>query len=151
MYQATSGAKDKRLAFPVMITKMAAAQGVPTYPADQIVTVPRKKKFCPFGDWQKAKKKARKADLPQVNPPPIPPPIHEPQDQPTTSSAAAAPPASTEAPSWTNLFKRLLKKLCQRKKDLRNTQYIIRTANPGMEFPDLILVSSSDSDNEDYN
>ncbi|MED6175168.1 hypothetical protein PIB30_075804 [Stylosanthes scabra] len=78
MYQATSGAKDKRLAFPVMITKMAAAQGVPTYPADQIVTVPRKEKFCPFGDWQKAKKKARKADLPHVNPPPIPPPIHEP-------------------------------------------------------------------------
>ncbi|MED6185712.1 hypothetical protein PIB30_059708 [Stylosanthes scabra] len=115
MYQATAGAKDKRLAFP------------------------------------KAKKKARKRDLPQVNPPPIPPPIHEPQDQPITSSAAAAPLAPTEAPTWTKLFKKLLKKLCQRKKDLRNTQYMIRTTNPGKEFPNLIPVSSSDSDNEDYN
>ncbi|MED6177677.1 hypothetical protein PIB30_100364 [Stylosanthes scabra] len=101
---------------------MAAAQGVPTYPEDQIITVPRKENFCPFGDWQKIKKKARKADLPQANPPPIPPPINEPQDQPTTSSAAAAPPAPTEAPSCTNLFKKILKKLRRRKKDLRNTQ-----------------------------
>ncbi|MED6150749.1 hypothetical protein PIB30_075533 [Stylosanthes scabra] len=121
MYQATLGAKDKRLAFPVMITKM------------------------------KVKKKARKTDLPQANPPPIPPPIHESQDQPTTSSAAIAPPAPTEAPSCTNLFKKILKELRRRKKDLRNTQYMIRTVNPRMEFPDLIPVSSSDSDNEDYN
>ncbi|MED6113493.1 hypothetical protein PIB30_071326 [Stylosanthes scabra] len=132
MYQATSDAKDKRMAFPVMITKIVAAQGVPTYPEDQIITVPRKEKFYPFGDWQKEKKKARK-------------------DQPTTSSAAAAPPAPTEAPPCTNLLKKILKKLRQRKKHLRNTQYMIRTANPGMEFPDRIPVSSSDSDNEDYN
>ncbi|MED6213814.1 hypothetical protein PIB30_097038 [Stylosanthes scabra] len=102
MYQATSGAKDKRLAFPVMITKMAAAQGVPTYPEDRTITIPRKEKLCPFGDWQKAKKKTRKVDLPQANPPPIPPPIHEPQDQPRTSSATVAPPALTEAPSCTS-------------------------------------------------
>ncbi|MED6153420.1 hypothetical protein PIB30_101834 [Stylosanthes scabra] len=117
MYQATTGAKDKRLAFP------------------------------------KIKKKARKPDLPQAVPPPIPPPIHEPQEQPATSSAAAAqlaPLTPTQALSWTNLFNKLLKKLRRRKKELRNTQYMIRTANPGMEFPALILVSSSDSDNEDY-
>ncbi|MED6189096.1 hypothetical protein PIB30_092426, partial [Stylosanthes scabra] len=151
MYQATSGAKDKQLAFPVMITKMVAAQGVPTYPEDQIITVPRKEKFIPFDDWQKVKKKARKADLPQENPPTIPPPIHDPQDQPTTSSAAAPPPAPTEAPSCINLFKKILKKLRRRKKDLWNTQYMIHTEIPGIEFPDLIPVSSSDSDNEDYN
>ncbi|MED6209449.1 hypothetical protein PIB30_054770 [Stylosanthes scabra] len=101
---------------------MAAAQGVPTYPKDQIITVPRKEKLCPFSDWQEVKKKAWKADLPQENPPPIPPPIHEPQDQPTTSSAAAAPPAPTEASSCTNFFKKILKKLRRRKKDLWNAQ-----------------------------
>ncbi|MED6165340.1 hypothetical protein PIB30_098637, partial [Stylosanthes scabra] len=129
----------------------SAAQEIPTYPEDQIIIVLRKEKFCPFADWQQVKKKARKADLPQANPLPILPPIHEPQDQPTTSSAAATPPAPTKVPSCTNLFKKILKNLRRRKKDLRNTQYMIRTANPGMEFPDLIPVSSSDSDNEDYN
>ncbi|MED6153110.1 hypothetical protein PIB30_098432 [Stylosanthes scabra] len=103
---------------------MAIAQGVPTYPEEQIVGVPRKEKFCPFGDWQKIKKKAQKTDLPQAVPPPIPPSIHELQEQPATSSAAATQPAlptPTKAPSWTNLFKKLLKKLHRRKKDLRNT------------------------------
>ncbi|MED6140483.1 hypothetical protein PIB30_093680 [Stylosanthes scabra] len=97
------------------------------------------------------KEESPESDLPQVNLPSIPPPIYVPQDQPTTSSAAIAPLAPTEAPSWTKLFKKLLKKLHRRKKDLRNTQYMIRTANPGMDFADLIPVSSSDSDNEDYN
>ncbi|MED6199684.1 hypothetical protein PIB30_078277 [Stylosanthes scabra] len=64
---------------------------------------------------------------------------------------SAAPPAPTEAPSCTNLFKKLLKKLHWRKKDLWNTQYMIRIVNPRMKFPNLVPVSSSGSDNEDYN
>ncbi|MED6124740.1 hypothetical protein PIB30_061784 [Stylosanthes scabra] len=80
MYDATEGAKDRRLAFPVMITKMAAALNVPRYPEDDMYTVPARTRYCPFGDWKQVKKKARKADLGQPNPPPIPPPIHETQD-----------------------------------------------------------------------
>ncbi|MED6220921.1 hypothetical protein PIB30_049414 [Stylosanthes scabra] len=95
MYDATEGAKDRRLAFSVMISKMAAALNVPRYPEDDMYTVPARTRYCPFGDWKQVKKKARKADLGQSNPPPIPPPIHETQDHPSTSAIAAnQPPAA---------------------------------------------------------
>ncbi|MED6207236.1 hypothetical protein PIB30_033930 [Stylosanthes scabra] len=75
--------------------------------------------------------------------------IHEPQDQPATSSAATAPLAPPE-PCCTDLLKKILRKLRRRKKDLRSTQYIIRTTNLGLEFLDVIPVSSSNSADEDY-
>ncbi|MED6134419.1 hypothetical protein PIB30_036839 [Stylosanthes scabra] len=62
MYDVTEGAKDRRLAFPVMITKMAAAHNVPRYEDDDMYTVPARTRYCPFGDWKQTKRKARKAD-----------------------------------------------------------------------------------------
>ncbi|MED6223407.1 hypothetical protein PIB30_073671 [Stylosanthes scabra] len=98
------------------------------------------------GSCKAKKKKARKGDIPQPPPAPIPPPISHPRSQPASSSAAEEPPSSS---SCTNLLQKILKKLSRRKKDLRNTQYMIRTANPGVEFPDLIPVTSSDSTDDD--
>ncbi|MED6196743.1 hypothetical protein PIB30_050224 [Stylosanthes scabra] len=89
MYDVAKGAKDRRLAFPVMITKMATAHNVPRYEDGDMYTVPARTRYCPFGDWKQAKRKERKPDLRQPNPPPIPPPIHETQDHPSTSAAAA--------------------------------------------------------------
>ncbi|MED6139532.1 hypothetical protein PIB30_084665 [Stylosanthes scabra] len=119
MYDAAEGAKDRRLAFPVMITKMATAHNVPRYLDDDLYTVPARTRYCPFGDWKQAKRKARKADLRQPVPPPIPPPIHE---QPSTSAAAeqqaatqqAAQPPPPDA-SYTDIFKKLLRRLRRRK------------------------------------
>ncbi|MED6123774.1 hypothetical protein PIB30_052599 [Stylosanthes scabra] len=153
MYDAATGARDKRLAFPVMITRLVEAYNIPTNQEDQIFTMSGKEKYCPFGYWQQEKRKARKGDLPQVNPPPIPPPIHEPQDWPSTSTTAAAQPAAQPTPpeaSCTDIFKKLLRKLRRRKKDMRNTQAMIRTAFPDLEFNNNVPVSTSDSDNADY-
>ncbi|MED6160571.1 hypothetical protein PIB30_052626 [Stylosanthes scabra] len=98
MYDVVEGAKDRRLAFPVMITKMAVALNVPRYPEDDMYMVPARTRYCPFGDWKQVKKKAWKADLRQPTPPPIPPPIHETQDQPSTfATAADQPPAAQQA------------------------------------------------------
>ncbi|MED6180454.1 hypothetical protein PIB30_010383 [Stylosanthes scabra] len=111
MYQAASRAKDRRLAFPVMITKIATAFNVPRYPEDNMYTVLATTKYCAFGDWKQAKKKARKADLRQPTPPPIPPPIHEAQDHSSTSAAAAAQQAAQPPladASCTDLLKKLL-------------------------------------------
>ncbi|MED6196381.1 hypothetical protein PIB30_046852, partial [Stylosanthes scabra] len=84
MYDAAIGKRDQRLAFPVLITRLATTYNVPTYPEDNIDVIEEKDKFCPFGDWQQEKSKARKGDLPRPAPPPIPPPIHE---RPSTSAA----------------------------------------------------------------
>ncbi|MED6221466.1 hypothetical protein PIB30_054945 [Stylosanthes scabra] len=159
MYDAAEGAKDRRLAFPVMITKMATTHNVPRYEDDDMYTVPARTRYCPFGDWKQAGRKARKADLEQQNPLPIPPPIHETQDHPSTSVAAAnQPPAAQQATqppvvdaSCIDIFKKILRRLRRRKQDHRNTQYMIRTAFPEMEFPDVRNVSTSDSDDADYN
>ncbi|MED6130490.1 hypothetical protein PIB30_001578 [Stylosanthes scabra] len=158
MYDAAKGAKDRRLAFPVMINKMAAALNVPRYPEDDMYTVPARTRYYPFGDWKQVKKKARKADLGQPNPPPIPPPIHETQDHPSTSTTTAdQPPAAQQAAqpplvdaSCTDIFKKILRRLRRRKYDHRNMQYMIRTALPEVDFPDVRLVSTSDSDDADY-
>ncbi|MED6122365.1 hypothetical protein PIB30_039037 [Stylosanthes scabra] len=77
MYDAAIGKRDQRLAFPVLITRLATTYNVPTYPEDNIMIVEEKDKYCPFGDWQQEKRNARKGDLPRTSPPPIPPPIHE--------------------------------------------------------------------------
>ncbi|MED6152546.1 hypothetical protein PIB30_093111 [Stylosanthes scabra] len=159
MYDAAEGAKDRRLAFPVMITKMAAALNVPRYPEDDMYTVPTRTRYCPFGDWKQVKKKARKADLGLRNPPPIPPPIHETQDHPSTSATAVdQPPTAQQAAqpplvdaSCTDIFKKILRRLRRRKQDHRNTQYMIHTEFPEVDFPDVRPVSTSDSDDADYN
>ncbi|MED6163610.1 hypothetical protein PIB30_081661 [Stylosanthes scabra] len=111
VYHAANGANDRRLAFPVMITRMATANN--------------------------------------PSPPPIPPPIHE---QPSTSAVAEQPAAQSPLAdaSCIDLFKKLLRRLRRRNQDHRNMQYMIRTAFPGLEFPDVRLVSSSDSDNANY-
>ncbi|MED6175427.1 hypothetical protein PIB30_078225 [Stylosanthes scabra] len=122
MYDAAIGKRDQRLAFP------------------------------------QEKRKARKGDLPRTAPPPIPPPIHEAQDRPSTSPTAAnQPPAAQQAAqqplvdaSCTDIFKKILRKLRRRKQDYRNTQYMIRTTFPGVDFPDVRPVSTSDSDDADY-
>ncbi|MED6107366.1 hypothetical protein PIB30_013215 [Stylosanthes scabra] len=140
MYDVAEGAKDRRLAFPVMITKMAVAHNVPRYEDDDMYTVPARTRYCPFGDQKQAKRKARK-------------------DHPSTSAAAAnQPPAAQQAAqppvvdaSCTDIFKKILRRLCLRKQDHRNTQYMIRTAFPEVEFPDVRTVSTSDSDDADYN
>ncbi|MED6106728.1 hypothetical protein PIB30_007051 [Stylosanthes scabra] len=158
MYDAAKGAKDRRLAFLVMITKMAAALNVPRYPDDDMYTMLARTRYCPFGDWKQVKKKARKADLRQPTPPPIPPPIHETQDRPSTSATAAdEPPAAQQAAqpplvdaSCTDIFKKILRRLHRMKQDHRNTQYMIRTAFPKVDFPDVRPVSTSYSDDTDY-
>ncbi|MED6134001.1 hypothetical protein PIB30_033424 [Stylosanthes scabra] len=158
MYDATIGKRDQRLAFPVLITRMAIAYNVPTYPEDNIMIVEEKDKYCPFGNWQQEKRKARKGDLPRTSSPPIPPPIHEAENHPSTSAAAAnQPPAAQSAAqppmvdaSCTDIFKKILRRLHRRKQDHRNTQYMIRTAFPEVEFPDVRTVSTSDSDDADY-
>ncbi|MED6149004.1 hypothetical protein PIB30_058313 [Stylosanthes scabra] len=158
MYDAAIGKRDQRLAFPVLITRLATAYNVPTYPEENIMIVEEKDKYCPFGDWQQEKRKARKGDLPRTSPPPIPPPIHETQDHPSTSAAAAnQPPAAQTAAqppvvdaSCTHIFKKILRRLRRRKQDQRNTQYMIRTAFPEEEFPDIRTISTSDSDNANY-
>ncbi|MED6176933.1 hypothetical protein PIB30_093042, partial [Stylosanthes scabra] len=58
-------------------------------------------------------------------------------------------PPSSSSSSCTNLLQKILKKLRRRKQDLRNTQYMIRTANPGVELPDLIVMSSNSTDDND--
>ncbi|MED6161695.1 hypothetical protein PIB30_063152 [Stylosanthes scabra] len=158
MYDAAIGKRDQRLAFPVLITRLATTYNVPTYPEDNIKIVEEKDKYCPFGDWQQEKRKARKGDLPKTSPPPIPPPIHEAQDHPSTSAAAVnQPPAAQLAAqppvvnaSCTDIFKKIIRRLRLRKQDHRNTQYMIRTAFPEVEFPDVRTVSTSDSDDADY-
>ncbi|MED6225750.1 hypothetical protein PIB30_096732 [Stylosanthes scabra] len=158
MYDAVKGAKDRRLAFPIMITKMAAALNVPRYPEGDMYTVPARTRYCPFGDWKHVKKKARKADLRQPTPPPIPPPIHETQDHPSTSATVAdQPPAAQQAAqpplvdaSCTDIFKKILRRLCRRKHDHRNMQYMICTAFPEVDFPDVRPVSTLSSDDADY-
>ncbi|MED6224031.1 hypothetical protein PIB30_079852 [Stylosanthes scabra] len=117
IYHASTGASDQRLSFPVLISRMAAENEVPTFPEDQYIVIEGKDRFCPFGDWQ-GEKKARKEE----------------------------PPSSSYC---TNLLQKILKKLRQRKKDLRNTQYMICTANPGVEFPGLIPVTSTNSTDDD--
>ncbi|MED6152070.1 hypothetical protein PIB30_088481 [Stylosanthes scabra] len=84
MYHATTGASDQRLPFPVLITWMAAANDVPTYPDDKYIIIEGMDKFFPF----------------------------------------EMPPSS----SCPNLLQKILRKLRRRKKDLRNIQYMIRTA-----------------------
>ncbi|MED6224474.1 hypothetical protein PIB30_084451, partial [Stylosanthes scabra] len=64
MYHATTGASDQRLRFPVLISRMAVANEVPMFPEDRYIVIEGKDRFCPFGDWQSDKKKARKGDIP---------------------------------------------------------------------------------------
>ncbi|MED6182588.1 hypothetical protein PIB30_029837 [Stylosanthes scabra] len=64
------GKRDQRLAFLVLLTRLAIAYNVPTYPEDNIMIIEEKDKY-------QEKRKARKGDLPRTAPPPIPPPIHE--------------------------------------------------------------------------
>ncbi|MED6108919.1 hypothetical protein PIB30_028653 [Stylosanthes scabra] len=132
MYDAAQGAKDRRLASPVMITRMATAHNIPRYEDDDIYT-------------KQAKKKARKANPQRPIPPPIPPLIHE---QPSSSVAAAQPPPANA--SCTDIFRKILRRLRRRKQDHRNTQYMIRTAFPELSFPDVRPVSTSDLDDADY-
>ncbi|MED6213432.1 hypothetical protein PIB30_093273 [Stylosanthes scabra] len=87
MYHATTGASDQRLPFPVLISRMAVANEVPTFFEDQYIIIEGKDRFCLFGDWKGEKKKARKGNLTQPPPAPIPPPISQPRSQPASSSA----------------------------------------------------------------
>ncbi|MED6213549.1 hypothetical protein PIB30_094464 [Stylosanthes scabra] len=63
MYHATTGASDQRLPFPVLISRMALANEVPTFPEDRYMIIEGKDRFCSFGDWQREQKKARKGDI----------------------------------------------------------------------------------------
>ncbi|MED6213269.1 hypothetical protein PIB30_091490 [Stylosanthes scabra] len=49
--------KSKRqlLPFPMFITKWAKRAGVPTYPGDEILNVPKAQQFFPHGLWKKEK------------------------------------------------------------------------------------------------
>ncbi|MED6203989.1 hypothetical protein PIB30_004996 [Stylosanthes scabra] len=158
MYDAAIGKRDQWLAFPILITRLATTYNVPTYPEANIMIVEEKDKYCPFGDWQQEKRKARKGDLPRTSPPPIPPPIHEAQDHPSTSAAAANQPPTAQSAaqppmvdaSCIDIFKKILWRLHRRKQDHRNTQYMIRTTFPEVEFPDVRTVSTSNSDDAVY-
>ncbi|MED6176895.1 hypothetical protein PIB30_092740 [Stylosanthes scabra] len=127
MYHATIGASDQRLPFPVFISRMAVANEVPYFLS---INTSSLRVRTDFARLVIGRLKRRKLERPQ----------------PATPSAAEEPFSSS---SCTNLFQKILKKLRRWKKDLRNTQYMIRTANPGVEFPDLIPVTSSDSTDED--
>ncbi|MED6112894.1 hypothetical protein PIB30_065951 [Stylosanthes scabra] len=102
MYHASTGASDQRLPSPVLISRMAAENEVPTFSEDQYIVIEGKDRFFPFGDWQGEKKEARNGDIPQPPPAPIPPPITQTQTHLASSSTAEEPPSSS---SCTNHFR----------------------------------------------
>ncbi|MED6170133.1 hypothetical protein PIB30_027981 [Stylosanthes scabra] len=119
MYDAADSAKDRRLAFPVLITKLATEHNVPRYEDDDMYTVPARTRYCPFAE-----------------------------NQPPAAQQATQPPLVDA--SCVDIFKKILRRLRRRKQDHRNTQYMIRTTFPAVEFPDVRTVSTSDSDDADY-
>ncbi|MED6161142.1 hypothetical protein PIB30_057934 [Stylosanthes scabra] len=131
MYHAAMGPSDQRLPFPLLITGFAAAFEVVPSPEDEYLTKPGKDHDCPFGDWRGEKKKAHKGDIAQPPPPPIPPLIHEPQAPPPSAASSSTAPASDPV-------QKIIKMLRRQERMLIDTQYMIPTANPNMEFPDLL-------------
>ncbi|MED6165221.1 hypothetical protein PIB30_097506 [Stylosanthes scabra] len=69
----------------MFITKWAAANGVPTYPGDEIFKVPKAQQFFPYGKW----KTDREVEW---NPaPPAPAPAPAPVPPPAARTRAPAP------------------------------------------------------------
>ncbi|MED6124179.1 hypothetical protein PIB30_056641 [Stylosanthes scabra] len=68
--------KKQLLPFPMFITKWAAANGVPTYPGDEIFKVPKAQQFFPYGQWKTDNEVERNPapPAPALAPAPVPPP-----------------------------------------------------------------------------
>ncbi|MED6224237.1 hypothetical protein PIB30_082039 [Stylosanthes scabra] len=67
--------KKQLLPFPMFITKWAAANGVPTYPGDEIFKVPKAQQFFPYGYWKTDNEVERNPapPAPALAPAPVPP------------------------------------------------------------------------------
>ncbi|MED6122486.1 hypothetical protein PIB30_040311 [Stylosanthes scabra] len=105
MYHVAVDPSDKRLPFPLLITKLAATFDVAPSPEDEYLTIPGKDRDFPFGDWRGEKKKARKGDIAQP-PPPMPPPIDEAQVPPPAAASSSTAPAADPFLKITRMLRR---------------------------------------------
>ncbi|MED6159286.1 hypothetical protein PIB30_040891 [Stylosanthes scabra] len=144
MYHASKGPRDQRLPFPVLITRLATANGFAPSPEDEYLDIPAKDRDCPFGKSKGEKRKPRQAEIQYPSPPPIPPRLvhpHSPQAQPS-APASDIPTSSTTQPL--DLFRQIMRIFRRQEHMILNSQHMIRTAHSDMEFTDLLQVSSPD-------
>ncbi|MED6141779.1 hypothetical protein PIB30_106919 [Stylosanthes scabra] len=111
--------KNQLLAFPMFITKWAAANEVPTYPGDEFFKVPKAQQFFPYGKWKTVSEVERNPAPPA--PAPAPAPI---------------PPQAT--PIWDDLMRALRRN----ERIMRRHEQLMLLLHPDLDISQLQQISS---------
>ncbi|MED6164798.1 hypothetical protein PIB30_093655 [Stylosanthes scabra] len=125
--------KKQLLPFPMFITKWAIANGVPTYPGDEIFKVPKAQQFFPYGQWKTDSEVERNLA------PPTPAPAPAPVPPPAASTRAPAPSCGS---SLQQSGDDLMRALRRNERIMRRHEQLMLMLHPDLDISQLQQISS---------
>ncbi|MED6197175.1 hypothetical protein PIB30_054233 [Stylosanthes scabra] len=118
--------KKQLLQFPMFITKWAEKAGVPTYPGDEILNIPKAQQFFPYGLWKEERETVAN---------PIPPPM-------PSLAARTNIPSSSNVSSPEPSKKELMRALRRNERIMHRHVQLLLLIHPDTDISQLERVSS---------